>query len=100
MDTLSVVLAGVLWLLLLAVALQQGRPATASGQLAAWLVLTAVMLAGGFLVAFFAVHVLLFTLGRETALVGLIVSGIVLAFIPVVCGRVIRHRMRHVQSPR
>jgi len=95
MDTLSVLLAVVLWLLLLAVALQQGRPASASGQLAKWLVLTGVAMAGGFFVAFFAVHALLFTLGRGPALVGLVVSALVLACTPVVCGRLIRHGTRH-----
>jgi len=95
MDTLSILLATVLWLLLLAVALQQGRPASASGQLAKWLVLTGVTMAGGFFVAFFAVHALLFMLGRGPALVGLIVSAVVLAGIPLVCGRVIQHGTRH-----
>jgi hypothetical protein len=100
MDSLSVLLGVVLWLLLLAVALQQGRPASTSGQLATWLVLTGVTLACGFLVAFFAVHALLFLLGREAALVGLIVSAVSLAGIPVACGRLIRHRTRHSPSPR
>lgn len=95
MDTLSILLAAVLWLLLLAVALQQGRPASASGHLATWLVLTGISMAGGFLFAFFAVHALLFSLGRGPALVGLIVSAVVLAGIPLACGRLIRHGTRH-----
>lgn len=95
MDTLSILLAVVLWLLLLAVALQQGRPASTSGQLAKWLVLTGVMLIIGWQVAFFAVYGLLFMLGQGPALVGLVVSAVVLAGTPVVCGRLIRHGTRH-----
>jgi hypothetical protein len=95
MDSVIVVLAVLLWLLLLAVALQQGRPVGAGGQVATWLVLTALTLACGFLLAFVAVHALLFALGREAALAGLIASGLFLAYVPVACGRVIRHRGRH-----
>jgi uncharacterized membrane protein YjgN (DUF898 family) len=62
---------------------------------ATWLVLTALTIACGFLVAFVGVHAILFMLGREAALVGLIVSGLCLAYVPVACGRVIRHRARH-----
>ncbi len=94
MDTLSVLLAVALWLLLLAVALQQGRPASASGQLAKWLVLTGVLLVIGWQVAFFAVYGLLFALGRGPALVGLIVSAALLALTPILCGRLISRRNR------
>ena len=92
MDGLTVLLAVLLWLLLLTVALQQGRPTGASGQVATWLLLTSVTMAFGFLVAWFAVYGLLFSLGRGAALVGLVVSGAILALVPVAWGRVIRHR--------
>jgi hypothetical protein len=98
MDGLTVLLAVLLWLLLLAVALQQGRPSGASGQVATWLLLTALTLAFGSLVAWFAVYGLLFSLGREAALVGLVVSGVLLALAPLAWGRVIRHRARHTSA--
>ena len=93
MDSVIALLAVLLWLLLLAVALQQGRPAGAGGRVATWLVLTALTMACGFMAAFVAVHALLFTLGRGAALVGLIASAAILTYVPVACGRVIRHRV-------
>lgn len=98
MDGLTIVLAVLLWLLLLTVALQQGRPAGASGQVATWLLLTSVTLAFGFLVAWFAVYGLLFAFGRGAAAIGLVVSGVLLALIPFGWGRLIRHRIHHAAA--
>lgn len=78
------------------------RPLTAGGTrgggeirtVATWLAASVATLWVGFLVAFVGVHVLLFTIGREAALVGLIVSIVVLGAVPIVWAVVLHRRSR------
>lgn len=59
-----------------------------------WLVATGLAMGLGFVAAFVAVHVLLFTLGTEVATLGLLVSAAFLAAIPVGVALVMRRRAR------
>jgi len=59
-----------------------------------WLISTALALGLGFVAVFVAVHVLLFSIGTEAAMVGLVVSAVFLATIPVVVALVIHRRAR------
>jgi hypothetical protein len=59
-----------------------------------WLIATGLAMTLGFVAAFVAVHVLLFTVGTEAAMVGLIVSAIFLAAIPVAVALLMRRRGR------
>lgn len=59
-----------------------------------WLIATALALGLGFVAVFVAVHVLLFAIGTEAAMVGLIGSVVFLAAIPVVVALVVHRRAR------
>lgn len=59
-----------------------------------WAVSTGLAMGMGFVATFAAVHVLLFTVGTEAAMVGLVVSAIFLGAIPVVVAVVV-HRRAH-----
>jgi hypothetical protein len=60
-----------------------------------WLVATGLLLGLGFVAAFVAVHTLLFALGPDAAMAGLVVSGVFLAAIPVGVAFVVRRQARH-----
>jgi hypothetical protein len=57
-----------------------------------WAVSTGLAMAMGFVATFVAVHVLLFTLGTEAAMVGLVVSAVFLGAIPVAVAFVVHRR--------
>lgn len=59
-----------------------------------WAVSTGLAMAMGFVATFVAVHVLLFTLGTEAAMVGLVVSAVFLGAIPVAVAFVVHRRSR------
>jgi hypothetical protein len=59
-----------------------------------WLVATGLLLGLGFVAAFVAVHTLLFTLGPDAAMAGLVTSGVFLAAIPVGVAVVVRRQAR------
>jgi hypothetical protein len=59
-----------------------------------WAVSTGLAMGMGFVATFVAVHVILFTLGTEAAMVGLIVSAIFLGAIPVAVAFVVHRRSR------
>ncbi len=86
--------------ILLAVLLLLERLATARGwvglsaaglPVVTWLVLTAAALWCGAVLAFVAVHALLFTLGTDAAGVGLVLAALVLASTPFLTARPVRH---------
>jgi hypothetical protein len=72
---------------------QESRPSEARA-IGMWLGLTVVTLWIGFLAAFVGVHALLFTFGSGPAFVGLIVSAVLLAAVPLVWGLVITRQAR------
>ena len=59
-----------------------------------WAVSTGLAMGMGFVATFVAVHVLLFTLGTEAAMVGLVVSAIFLGAIPVAVAFLVHRRSR------
>ena len=63
-------------------------------QVSVWLIATGLAMTLGFVAAFVAVHVLLFTFGSEAAMVGLLASAVFLAVIPVVVALLMRRRAR------
>jgi uncharacterized membrane protein YphA (DoxX/SURF4 family) len=69
-----------------------GQASNAVWLFSIWLFASGLGLALGFVAAFVAVHVLLFTFGTAIAMAGMIVSGIFLAGIPVVLGLMIRRQ--------
>ena len=85
----------------------EGAPANAAGERApegkvanevwlvtVWAVSTGLAMGMGFVATFVAVHVILFTLGTQAAMVGLIVSAVFLGTIPIVVAFVVHHRAR------
>ncbi len=60
-----------------------------------WLALTAVVLWVGFIAAFFILHAILFTFGREATFVALVVGGALLVATPVATGIAVRRRAHH-----
>ncbi len=63
-----------------------------------WLVLTAAVLWCGALLAFAAVHALLFALGPDAATAGAVVCVAALVAVPFVLAVIIRRNMRHVSA--
>ena len=101
MDNIGVQVGVLLAVLLLVERLVAARRRDGRGGLApvlTWLVLTAVLLWCGALLAFAAVHALLFTLGPDAATAGAVVCGAALIAIPFVLAVIIRRNMRHVST--
>ena len=59
-----------------------------------WAVSTGLAMAMAFVATFVAVHVLLFTLGTQAAMVGLVISAVFLGAIPIVVAFVVHRRAR------
>lgn len=59
-----------------------------------WALSTGLAMGMGFVATFVAVHVILFTLGTQAAMVGLVISAIFLGAIPVVVALVVYRRSR------
>jgi hypothetical protein len=59
-----------------------------------WAISTGLAMGMGFVATFVAVHVVLFTLGTEAAMVGLVVSAVFLGAIPVAVAFVVHRRSR------
>ncbi len=94
MDSLAVLAAILIWLLILAVALMRVPGVGLRALLGAWLVLTVLSMGCVFIVAFVASYGLLFAFGIGAAWVGVIVSGVAMAATPVAWALVLRRRAR------
>lgn len=103
MDSIGVQVAVLLAILLLIVLLvsawRHAGHGGGTGPIITWLVLTALVLWCGAIVAFAAVHALLFAFGTGAAAAGLIVSGALLVSAPVALAVIVR-RGTHGLSPR
>lgn len=64
------------------------------GLVSAWLISSGLAMGLGFVASFVAVHVLLFSFGTEVAMLGLIVSAVLLAATPVVVALMLRRQAR------
>lgn len=91
MDVVMQVLV-LIWIVLFVVALQWARVAGRGASVATWLGLTAVSWWVEFAIAFFALHGILFWLGREAAVVALIVTVAIMTLTPVAWAYGLGHR--------
>lgn len=64
------------------------------GLVSAWLISSGLAMGLGFVASFVAVHVLLFSFGTEVAMLGLIVSAVLLAATPIVVALMLRRQAR------
>jgi hypothetical protein len=98
MDSLAVLAAILVWLLILAVALMRVPGVGLRALVGTWLVLTVLSMGCVFIVAFVASYGLLFAFGIGAAWAGVIVSGVVIAATPVVWALILRRRARRRSS--
>ncbi len=102
MDSIGVQVAVLLAILLLLVLLASAWRHTGhggTGPVITWLVLTALVLWCGAILAFAAVHALLFAFGTGAAAAGLVVCGAMLVATPFALAVIVR-RTTHDLSPR
>jgi hypothetical protein len=103
MDSIGVQVAILLAILLLIVLLvsawRHAGHGGGTGPVVTWFVLTALVLWAGGMLAFAAVHALLFAFGTAAAAVGLAVCGVLLLATPFALAVVVR-RATHDLSPR
>jgi hypothetical protein len=71
-----------------------GKVASEVWLVTVWAVSTGLAMGMAFVATFVAVHVLLFTLGTEAAMVGLVISALFLGTIPIVVAFVVHRRAR------
>jgi hypothetical protein len=98
MDSLEILLAILVWLLVVGAALMRVPGGGIRSLIAPWLALTALTLAVEFIFLFIATYGLLFSLGEGAATVGVVISVIVLAATPVVWALVLRRRARNAAA--
>jgi len=92
MDTVEIVAAILIWLLVVGIALMRVPGGGGRALIVPWIALTALSMAVLFIVLFIATYGLLFFVGKEAATVSVILSAIILAATPVVWAIVLRRR--------
>jgi len=92
MDSLGVLVAILVWLVILGAALMRVPGSGVRSLIAPWLVLSVLTMGCVFVVAFIFCYGLLFTLGTPAATVGFVLSFIALAATPFVWALVLRRR--------
>jgi len=92
MDSLEILLAILIWLLVVGAALMRVPGGGVRSLIAPWLALTVLTLAVEFIVLFIATYGLLFTLGKEAATVGVVASLVIFGATPVLWAVVLRRR--------
>jgi hypothetical protein len=98
MDSLEILLAILVWLLVVGAALMRAPGGGVRSLIAPWLALTALTLAVEFIFLFIATYGLLFAFGKEAATVGVVVSVIIFAATPVVWAIVLRRRAQNAAT--
>jgi hypothetical protein len=98
MDSLGVLLAVLVWLVVVGAALMRAPGTGGRSQVGAWLALTAVSMFCEFVVAFVLLHVLLFGFGEGASAVGLVVAFVVLQATPVAWALILRRRSHPVPA--
>ena len=91
MDSIEVLAAILIWLLVVGAALTR-VPGGVRSLIAPWLALTLLTMAIEFIVLFIATYGLLFFISKEAAMVGVVISVIILALTPVAWALVLRKR--------
>lgn len=95
MDSVGVLAAILIWLLVVGVALMRvPGSGGARSLIVPWLALTVLSMAVLFIVLFIATYGLLFFVGKEAATVSVVLSAIILAATPVVWA-VVLHKRAH-----
>jgi len=84
-----------IWIVLLAVALQWGRVTNRGASIATWIGLTVVTWWFVLVGAFFALNITLFSLGREVALLAAVAVLVILAATPVAWAYGLRYWHRY-----
>lgn len=92
MDSLGVLVAVLAWLVIVGAVLVRVPGGGLRSLVVPWLAFTLMTLAVEFIVLFIASYGLLFTLGREAATVGVVISAIVLLATPAAWAYVLRKR--------
>jgi hypothetical protein len=98
MDSLGVLAAVLVWLLIVGAALMRAPGAGGRSLVGAWLALTAVTMFIEFVVFFVILHILLFGLGEGASFVGLVVAFIVLQATPVAWAVILRRRSHRLPA--
>lgn len=84
-----------MWIVLFAVALQWARVTNRGASIATWLGLTVVTWWFELIFAFLALHTILFSLGREAAIVVAIATVAIMSLTPVAWAYGLRHWRRY-----
>jgi hypothetical protein len=92
MDSIEVLAAILIWLLVVGAALTRVPGGGVRSLIAPWLALTLLTMAVEFIVLFIATYGLLFFVSKEAAMVGVVISVIILAATPVAWALVLRKR--------
>lgn len=98
MDSLGVLVAVLVWLLVVGAAMMRVPGSGVRSLIVPWLALTLLTMAVEFVVLFIATYGLLFTLGPGAATVGVVVSAIILAATPVMWAFALRKRAHSPSS--
>lgn len=98
MDSLGVLVAVLIWLVIVGAALMRAPGTGGRSQVGAWLALTTVTMFCEFVVFFVLLHGLLFTLGEWASAVGLVVAFVVLQATPVAWALVLRRRSHQIPA--
>lgn len=98
MDSLGVLVAVLVWLVVVGAALMRAPGTGGRSQVGAWLALTAVTMFCEFVVFFVVLHGLLFTLGEGASAVGLVIAFVVLQATPVAWALILRRRSRRIPA--
>ncbi len=92
MDSVEVLAAILIWLLVLGAALTRVPGGGVRSLVAPWLALTLLTLAVEFIVLFILTYGLLFFVSKEAATVGVVLSAVILALTPLAWALVLRRR--------
>ena len=98
MDSLGILGAILVWLLIVGAALVRAPGASGRSLVGAWLALTAVTMFAEFVFAFVVLHVLLFGLGEGASAVGLVIAFVVLQATPVAWALILRRRSHRIPA--
>lgn len=92
MDSVEVLVAILIWLLVVGAALSRVPSGGGRSLLGPWLALTLLTMAVEFIILFIAVYGLLFFVSKEVSAVGFAISVVILAATPLVWGLILRRR--------
>ncbi len=98
MDSLGVLLAVLVWLLIVGAALVRAPGTSGRSLVGAWLALTTFTMFCEFVVFFVILHGLLFLVGEGASAVGLVIAFVVLQATPVAWALILRRRAHRMPA--